>query len=65
MSNQVIPEASSPLTIEQFADLWQVSRSTVYGWMNKGLLDSVKIGGTRRVLPEHDKALRERFKASA
>ena len=44
MSNQVIPEASGPLTIEQYCEMWQVCRSTVYGWINKGMLDSVKVG---------------------
>lgn len=61
MPNQTIPEASGPLTIEQYSDLWQVSRSTVYGWLNKGLLDSIKVGGTRRILPENDRVFRQRF----
>jgi excisionase family DNA binding protein len=63
MPNQTIPEASGPLTIEQYCELWQVCRSTVYGWINKGMLDSVKVGGTRRILPKHDRAFRQRFES--
>lgn len=63
MQNQTIPEAAGTLTIEQYCELWQVCRSTVYSWINKGMLDSVKVGGTRRILPEHDRAFRERFQS--
>jgi excisionase family DNA binding protein len=43
-----------PWNPAQFAQLYQVSRATVYNWINAGLLPSVKIaGGVRRILDEH------------
>ena len=50
-----------PWTTTEYAELFRVSRCTVYGWLSKGWLGSAKIGGSRRVLPRHDKAFRERF----
>lgn len=64
MPNQSeIPKDTFGWTIPQYAHRYQVVRGTVHNWMNKGWLDSVKIGGTRRVLPEHDKKFRARFQS--
>lgn len=48
-------------TIPQYASRYQVVRGTVHNWLNKGWLDSVKIGGIRRILPKHDAKFRRRF----
>ena len=39
-----------PWTTNEYALLFAVSRATVYHWMGKGWLQSVKIGGCRRIL---------------
>jgi len=59
------PESAACWTIDQFAARYQVNRCTVYKWLRDGLLESVKIAGSRRILPEHDQAFRERFKSEA
>ena len=46
---------------EEYAQYLSVSRATVYLWLQRGWLDSVKIGGCRRILLEHDEIFRERF----
>jgi len=50
-----------PWTVPEFADMYRVCRATIYNWMSEGWLQSVKIGGARRILPEHDRAFREKF----
>ena len=50
--------------VTEYADLFRVSRATVYTWMQKGWLGSVKIGGCRRILAEHDEAFRTRITAA-
>ena len=52
-----------PWTIPEYALLFSVSRATVYQWMSKGYLKSAKIGGSRRILPCHDAAFRDRITA--
>ena len=37
---------------EEVGDLLGVSRSTVYRIMGEGLLDSIKVGGSRRITGE-------------
>lgn len=48
-------------TPKEFAERYRVSRATVYNWFERGLLGSVKIGGARRILREHDDAFRSRL----
>jgi predicted site-specific integrase-resolvase len=48
-------------TPEEYAERYRVCRASVYNWFKRGLLDSVKIGGARRILREHDEAFRSRF----
>lgn len=55
------PDAPVCWTVNQFAARWQVNRSTIYNWLNRGLLDSVKISGARRILPEHETKFMARF----
>lgn len=50
-------------TIPEFGARYKVTRGTVHNWLNRGLLDSIKIDGTRRILPKHDRAFRERFES--
>lgn len=38
MSNEIPPEPCDLLTVEQFADKLQVSRATVFAWMQKNIL---------------------------
>ena len=45
----------------EFADRYRVSRATIYVWLKKGWLQSAKIGGSRRILKEHDAAFIARF----
>lgn len=59
------PEGALGWTIPQYADRWQVSRGCIHNWLKRGELGSVKIGGTRRILPEHDRAFRERHQSEA
>ena len=54
---------TGPWTVNEFELLYAVSRATVYGWLSKGWLGSSKIGGSRRIMPNHDQAFRERFSA--
>ena len=56
---------TGPWTIQQYADLYQVHRLTVNNWLKSGKLSSIKVGMTRRILPEHDHEFRERFKSEA
>lgn len=48
-------------TVPEYANRYRVCRATVYNWLSAGWLQSSKIGGVRRILPEHDKAFRDRF----
>ena len=50
-----------PWRITEYAKYRRVSRPTVYSWLSNGWLNSVKIGGCRFVLPEHDAAFIARF----
>jgi excisionase family DNA binding protein len=52
MSNHQPSATVTPLaySIDQALELTQVSRSTLYSWINSGNLASVKIGG-RRFIP--------------
>jgi hypothetical protein len=59
----VIRKETGPWTASEYAALYAVSRATVYSWFGKGWLGSSKIGGCRRILPEHDIAFRARFTA--
>ena len=62
MPNQSeIPEDTFCWTIPEYGARYKVTRGTIHNWLNRGLLGSVKIDGTRRTLPEHDKAFRARF----
>jgi excisionase family DNA binding protein len=65
MSNHEIPEGAFGWTIDQYAGRVQVHRGTVFNWLKKGKLSSIKIDGTRRILPDHDREFRERFKSEA
>ena len=37
------------LTIQEFADLMKVSRTTVYNWIAEGRIKVVRIGGVIRI----------------
>jgi len=43
-----------PWTVPEYADLYRVSRATVYNWLAAGTLKSGKVGGSRRILKCHD-----------
>lgn len=60
-----LPEGAAGWTIPQYAERWQVSRGCVHKWLRDGELSSVKIGGTRRILPEHDHDFRKRHQVGA
>ena len=51
--------------VTEYAKLYRVSRATVYHWMQQGWLGSIKIGGCRRILSEHDEAFQRRFMAES
>lgn len=57
---QTQPDQLGLWTIEEYADYWKVSRATVYNWLARGWLDSVKIGALRRIRREDDVAFRAR-----
>lgn len=40
------------LTIREVADYWQVKEKTVRSWIDQGILEAIKIGGTVRVTPD-------------
>ncbi len=49
------------LTVKEVAQHWRVTERTVYAWITRGDVETVKVGGTRRivaasVLPEADRA---------
>ena len=48
-----IPEISTLLTPQQFADRLAISRWTVYAWISEGRIKSVKIGRLVRI-PESE-----------
>ena len=52
-----------PWRVPGYAKKWDVCPATVYNWIAGGLLESVKINGIRRILPEHDHKFVERIKA--
>lgn len=41
------------VTVKQAAAAYQVTERTVWTWVAKGAVPSVRIGGTRRVVLEH------------
>lgn len=49
------------LTVSQIAKEANVSRMTVYRWVDSGLLPTFKLGGSVRILPEDW----EEFKAAS
>jgi hypothetical protein len=53
--------SSGPWRIKEYSEYRRVTCPTVYNWMAKGWLDSVKIGGCRFILPEHDADFIARF----
>ena len=53
-----------PWTVQEFARLYKVSPATVYVWMKKGWLGTIKVGKTRRVTPEHEARFRARFNST-
>ncbi len=52
---------TGPWTPTEYALLFAVSRPTVYSWMSNGWLGSAKIGGCRRIMPNHDAKFRVRI----
>jgi excisionase family DNA binding protein len=48
------------LTAEEVADLLRVNRSSVYRWVERGLLPAIKVGRTVRFNPDVVKAVLER-----
>jgi excisionase family DNA binding protein len=59
------PEGTFGWSVPQYAQLWGVTRGTVHNWLRKGELSSVKIGGTRRVLPSHHDEFCRRHESEA
>ena len=54
MSNETI---APPLTVDEFAAKWKVSKATVWNWIAAGKLVARKIGpNTRRILAEDEAA---------
>lgn len=39
------------LTVRETAEMFQVSPQTVYSWVDRGLLDVMRLGRTIRILP--------------
>ena len=56
---------NGPWTINDYARHWKVSRATVYTWINKGWLTSVKIGAIRRIQLEDHQEFRKRVSRGA
>ena len=50
-----------PWRVKEYCDYRRISKPTVYSWFAKGWLGSVKVGGCRFILPEHDAAFIARF----
>jgi excisionase family DNA binding protein len=50
-SAAIFAEAAIPrfVRVDDFAEAFQVNRSTVYRWINTGVIKAVKIAGTRRI----------------
>lgn len=42
-------------TVPEFADKYRVHRSTVYRWLDSGVLKSFKIGKCRRITSQQEK----------
>lgn len=40
------------LTVKQAAEVYQVTERTMWTWVAKGAVPSIRIGGVRRVVPE-------------
>ena len=51
-SNETLGRAS--YTIQEIAIRHGVHRSTVYRWLGKGILESIKIGKSRRVTVQQE-----------
>jgi len=45
--------AKSLLRPDEVAKFWSVSISTIYRWIDLGILPAIKKGGTLRILREH------------
>jgi len=41
------------LTVKQAAQVYQVTERTMWTWVSKGAVPSVRVGGVRRVLAEY------------
>jgi predicted site-specific integrase-resolvase len=52
---------TGPWRVKDYCDYRHVSKPTVYGWFAKGWLNSIKVGGCRFILPEHDAAFIDLF----
>jgi len=47
-----MPDAPKPLlTVKQAATVYQVTERTIRTWVAKGAVPSVRVGGSRRILP--------------
>jgi excisionase family DNA binding protein len=57
---QIIRRSPKLLTAEEVADLLRVNRSSVYRWVERGLLPAIKVGRTVRFNPDVVKAVLER-----
>ena len=60
-----MPKRSTPGSwrISEYCEYRSISRPTFYRWLGWGL-KSVKIGGTRLILREHDQEFMERHRDS-
>jgi excisionase family DNA binding protein len=48
-----MPDAPKPLlTVKQAATVYQVTERTIRTWVAKGAVPSVRVGGSRRILPD-------------
>ena len=56
---------TGPWTVQAYADYFGVHRLTVNNWIKSGKLGSLKVGMTRRILPEHDAEFKKRFDSEA
>lgn len=52
-------------SVPEYAAHWGVTRGCVHGWLKRGELGSVKLGGLRRILPEHHQQFCERHESKA
>jgi len=52
-------------SITEVCALYNVSAPTVYRWLNNGMLDSFKVGRSRRITSASLEAMEEQGRASA